>query len=224
MRLDSNQIIKKTEKFVQDFYEQEATGLDWWHTHRVRKLALRIAREEGANLFVVEMAALLHDVGDYKFFGGDEKKGQEKVARYLNSSPLESSLIKKILDIINNISFMKTLSQEKNSDIEKENPEFKSVSDADKLDAMGAIGIARVFTYGGYYHRPIYDPAIPPNPDISREEYKTTENPSLNHFNEKLLKLKDMMYTSYGKKLAIERHQLMVEYLMHFYQEWRGEK
>lgn len=119
---------------------------------------------------------------------------------------------------------MKTLSHQKNSDIEKENPEFKSVSDADKLDAMGAIGIARVFTYGGYYHRPIYDPAIPPNPDISQEEYKTTENPSLNHFYEKLLKLKDMMYTSYGKKLAIERHQLMVEYLMHFYQEWRGEK
>ena len=170
------------------------------------------------------MAALLHDIGDYKFFDGDEKKGLEIVGRYLNSLSFEPPIIKKILDIINNTSFMKTLSQENNSAIEKKSPEFKSVSDADKLDAMGAIGIARVFTYGGYYHRPIYDPAIPPNPDISREEYKITENPSLNHFYEKLLKLKDMMYTSYGKKLATERHKFMVEYLMHFYQEWRGEK
>jgi uncharacterized protein len=224
MRLDSNQIIEKTEKYVQDFFQEEATGHDWWHTHRVKKLALKIAKEERADLFIVEMAALLHDIGDYKFFGGDEKKALEVVDKYLNSLSLESFFIKKILDIINNISFMKTLSQENNSDIEKKSPEFKSVSDADKLDAMGAIGIARVFTYGGYYHRPIYDPAIPPNPDISREEYKTTENPSLNHFYEKLLKLKDMMYTGYGKKLAIERHQFMVEYLMRFYQEWRGEK
>ncbi len=224
MRLDSNQIIKKTEKYVQDFFQEEATGHDWWHTHRVRKLALKIAKEERADLFIVEMAALLHDIGDYKFFDGDEKKGLEIVGRYLNSLSFELPIIKKILDIINNTSFMKTLSQENNSAIEKKSPEFKSVSDADKLDAMGAIGIARVFTYGGYYHRPIYDPAIPPNPDISRKEYKITENPSLNHFYEKLLKLKDMMYTSYGKKLAIERHQFMVEYLMRFYQEWRGEK
>ena len=224
MRLDSNQIIEKTEKYVQDFFQQEATGHDWWHTHRVRKLALKIAKEERADLFIVEMAALLHDIGDYKFFDGDEKKGLEIVGRYLNSLSFELPIIKKILDIINNTSFMKTLSQENNSAIEKKSPEFKSVSDADKLDAMGAIGIARVFTYGGYYHRPIYDPAIPPNPDISREEYKITENPSLNHFYEKLLKLKDMMYTGYGKKLAIERHQFMVEYLMRFYQEWRGEK
>ena len=224
MRLDSNQIIEKTEKYVQDFFQEEATGHDWWHTHRVRKLALKIAKEERADLFIVEIAALLHDIGDYKFFDGDEKKGLEIVGRYLNSLSFESPIIKKILDIINNTSFMKTLSQENNSAIEKKSPEFKSVSDADKLDAMGAIGIARVFTYGGYYHRPIYDPAIPPNPDISREEYKITENPSLNHFYEKLLKLKDMMYTSYGKKLAIERHQFMLVYLMRFYQEWHGKK
>ena len=224
MRLDSNQIIEKTEKYVQDFFQEEATGHDWWHTHRVRKLALKIAKEERADLFIVEMAALLHDIGDYKFFDGDEKKGLEIVGRYLNSLSFELPIIKKILDIINNTSFMKTLSQENNSAIEKKSPEFKSVSDADKLDAMGAIGIARVFTYGGYYHRPIYDPAIPPNPDISRKEYKITENPSLNHFYEKLLKLKDMMYTSYGKKLAIERHQFMLVYLMRFYQEWHGKK
>ena len=224
MKSGSKEIIEKTEKFVQDFFEQEATGHDWWHTHRVRKLALRIAREERANTFIVEMAALLHDIGDYKFSGGDEKKGQERVARYLNSLPLDSSLIQKILDITTNISFMKTLSRNGNSAIGEKSPEFKAVSDADKLDAMGAIGIARVFTYGGYYHRPIYDPAIPPNPDISREEYKITENPSLNHFYEKLFKLKDMMYTTYGKRLARGRHKFIEEYLKRFYQEWREEK
>ena len=224
MRSGSKEIIKKTEKFVQDFFEQEATGHDWWHTHRVRKLALKIAREERTDLFIVEMAALLHDIGDYKFSGGDEKQGQERVARYLNSLPLDSSLIQKILDITTNISFMKTLSQNGNSTIGEKSPEFKAVSDADRLDALGAIGIARAFTYGGYYHRPIYDPGIPPNPHISQEEYKTTESPSLNHFYEKLFKLKDMMYTTYGKRLAQGRHKFIEEYLKCFYQEWRGEK
>jgi len=224
MESGSKEIIEKTEKFVQDFFEQEATGHDWWHTHRVRKLALRIAREEKADPFIVEMAALLHDVCDYKFFGGDEKQGQEKVARYLNSLPLESTLIQKILNVITNTSFMKTLSLDDNTAIGEKSPEFKAVSDADKLDALEAIGIARAFTYGGYYRRPIYDPGIPPNPHISQEEYKTTENPSLNHFYEKLLKLKDMMYTNYGKRLAQGRHRFIEEYLKRFYQEWRGEK
>jgi len=224
MESGSKEIIEKTEKFVQDFFEQEATGHDWWHTHRVRKLALRIAREEKADPFIVEMAALLHDIGDYKFSGGDEKQGQEKVARYLNSLPLDSSLIQKILNVITNTSFMKTLSLDDNTAIGEKSPEFKAVSDADKLDALEAIGIARAFTYGGYYRRPIYDPGIPPNPHISQEEYKTTENPSLNHFYEKLLKLKDMMYTNYGKRLAQGRHRFIEEYLKRFYQEWRGEK
>ena len=223
MKSASKEIIEKTEKFVQDFFEQEATGHDWWHTHRVRKLALRIAREEKADPFIVEMAALLHDIGDYKFSGGDEKQGQEKVTRYLKSLPLDSSLIQKIHNVITNTSFMKTLSLDDNTAIGEKSPEFKAVSDADKLDALGAIGIARAFTYGGYYRRPIYDPGIPPNPHISQEEYKTTENPSLNHFYEKLLKLKDMMYTTYGKRLAQGRHRFIEEYLKRFYQEWRGE-
>lgn len=222
--MDSKQIIEKTEKFVQDYFRQEATGHDWWHTHRVRVLALKIAREEGADSFITEMAALLHDVGDYKFFAGDTQKGQEIVARYLHSLPLDSSLIQKILDITNNISFMKTLATDGNFGVGDKGLEFCVVSDADKLDALGAIGIARVFTYGGYYHRPIYDPDIPPNPNMSQEEYKTTEGPSLNHFYEKLLKLKGMMYTSSGKKLAEGRHNFLMEYLKQFYQEWKGEK
>lgn len=224
MNLKTAEIIKKTEEFVQRFFRQEATGHDWWHTHRVRTLALNIGREEAADLFIVEMAALLHDIGDYKFFGGDEQKGREIISRYLYLLPLSTPIIEKILDITNSVSYMKTLSPVGKSAEIEDSPEFKSVSDADKLDAMGAIGIARAFTYGGYYHRPIYDPAIPPNPHISQEEYKTTEAPSLNHFYEKLLKLKDMMLTSHGKKLARDRHNFLVEYLNQFYQEWDGEK
>jgi uncharacterized protein len=224
MILSSNQIIEKTEKYVQDFFQREATGHDWWHTHRVRVIALKIAQEEGADPFIVEMAALLHDIGDYKFFAGDEKRGPDVVARYLHSLPLNSSLIKKIIAITKDISFMKTLSQKDKNGTDKKSLEFKAVSDADKLDAMGAIGIARAFTYGGYYHRPIYDPRIPPNPNISREEYKNTEGPSINHFYEKLLKLKDMMYTAYGKKLAQGRHDFLENYLNRFYKEWKGEK
>ncbi|MDD3656899.1 MAG: HD domain-containing protein [Atribacterota bacterium] len=224
MILSSNQIIEKTEKYVQDFFQREATGHDWWHTYRVRMIALKIAKEEGADPFIVEMAALLHDIGDYKFFAGDEKRGSDVVARYLHSLPLNSSLIKKIITITKDISFMKTLSQKDKNRTDKKSLEFKAVSDADKLDAMGAIGIARAFTYGGYYHRPIYDPRIPPNLNISREEYKNTEGPSINHFYEKLLKLKDLMYTAYGKKLAQGRHDFLKKYLYRFYQEWRGEK
>lgn len=228
MMLNANKIIKKTEQYVQDFFQKEATGHDWWHTYRVRMLALKIAKEEGANPFIVEMAALLHDIGDYKFFVGNEKEGQEKVSQYLRSLPLDTSYIEHIIAITSNISFMKTLLPFDNDKIEKKiekkSLEYKAVSDADKLDAIGAIGIARAFTYGGFYHRPIYDPSIPPNPHISQEEYKTTDAPSINHFYEKLLKIKDMMYTNYGKKLAVDRHNFLVEYLRRFYREWRGEK
>ncbi len=222
--VNKSQIIGKTEKFVKDFFQEEATGHDWWHTQRVRKLALKIGEEEKADMFIVEMASLLHDVGDYKFYAGDEKEGQKAIAGFLHSLLLDSSIIQKILNITENISFMKTLAKGFNVRADEYSVEFKAVSDADKLDAMGAIGIARVFTYGGYYRRPIYDPDIPPNPHISQEEYKTTENPSLNHFYEKLLKLKDMMYTDCGKKLAQGRHDFIVEYLKRFYQELRGVK
>lgn len=222
--VNTYEIIKKTEELVQRFFRQEATGHDWWHTYRVRTLALKIAREEAADPFIVEMAALLHDIGDYKFSGGNKQKGEKLVSRYLHSLTLSTSFIKKILDITNNVSFMKTLSPADKPAEVQNSPEFKAVSDADRLDAMGAIGIARAFTYGGYYHRPIYDPAIPPNLNISQEEYKTTEGPSLNHFYEKLLKLKGTMLTSYGKKLAQDRHNFLVEYLARFYQEWDGKK
>jgi uncharacterized protein len=224
MMISSEQIIELTEKFVHDFLQKEQTGHDWWHIQRVRKLSLKIAAEEKADFFIVEMAALLHDIGDYKFFGGNEQKGQKVVAQFLHSLSLSPKVTRKILNVTINVSYMKTLSEEEQFHKEKKSVEFMAVSDADRLDAMGAIGIARAFTYGGYYHRPIYDPNVPPNPNISREEYKTTEAPSINHFYEKLLKLKGMMYTSYGKQLAKERHYFLEEYLKRFYAEWEGEK
>lgn len=224
MKISSEQIIELTEKFVHDFLQKEQTGHDWWHIQRVRKLSLKIAAEEKADFFIVEMAALLHDIGDYKFFGGNEQEGQKVAAQFLHSLSLSPNVTRKILNVTTNISYMKTLSEEDRSRKEKKSLEFMVVSDADRLDAMGAIGIARAFTYGGYYHRPIYDPNIPPNPKISREEYKTTEAPSINHFYEKLLKLKGTMYTSYGKQMAKGRHYFLEEYLKRFYAEWEGEK
>jgi uncharacterized protein len=222
MIANSKQIIKKTKIFVKDYFQKDGTGHDWWHTKRVNDLALKIARNEGGNLFIVEMSALLHDIGDYKFFNGNEKQGEEVIANFLNSLPLTTDIINIILDIAGNVSFMKTLLKDKEFPENTLSKEFMAVSDADKLDAMGAIGIARTFTYGGYYRRQIYDPDIPPNPDISQEEYKATDAPSINHFYEKLLKLKDMMYTSYGKKLAYDRHQFLEKYLERFYAEWEG--
>lgn len=224
MNINSEQAIAETISYVRDCFQRESTGHDWWHSFRVWKLAKKIARVEKADLFLVEMSALLHDVGDYKFFDGDEEKGRKKIQDFLNSLSFPPDIAKKILFICSNISYMKTLSKNNNTDIKEKTIEFMVVSDADKLDAMGAIGIARTFTYGGYYHRPIYDPDIPPNPDISQEEYIITQAPSVNHFYEKLLKLKDMMYTDYGKKIAIERHNFLMVYLEKFFSEWEGEK
>ncbi len=226
MKINRKQAIERTVKFTQEFFQKEGTGHDWWHTQRVRNLALKIATEERADLFIVEMAALLHDIGDYKFFQGNEEQGPKVIAQFLDSISLPAKIKVKILDITTRVSYMKSISEEKNLPEKSQgrNPELMAVSDADLLDAMGAIGIARAFTYGGYYQRPIYDPGIPPNPDMTRDEYKTTNAPSINHFYEKLLKVKDRMTTSYGKKLARERHYFLELYLERFFAEWKGEK
>jgi uncharacterized protein len=195
MSFNTEQIIAETISFVQDYFQLEYTGHDWWHTYRVWKLSKKIARAEKADLFVTEIAALLHDVGDYKFFNGDEEKGRKTIEKFLNSLNFSQDIASKILFICSNISYMKTLSKNDHVYLQEKSKEFMVVSDADKLDAMGAIGIARAFTYGGYYHRPIYDPDIPLNSDISQEEYIKTQAPSLNHFYEKLLLLKDKMNT-----------------------------
>lgn len=222
------EIIEKTELFVKQTLSKDGTGHDWWHIHRVRNLAKRIARHEGAEIFIVELSALLHDIGDYKFFQGDEEAGVLKVGEWLSSLEISPSIIDKIVEITSQISFMHTLpdkekgSNKKNSAIPTLSKELMAVTDADRLDAMGAIGIARAFTYGGFFNRPIYDPAIKPSKSITKEEYKNTKAPSINHFYEKLLKLKDMMYTKLGRKMAKRRHRFLNLYLKHFFKEWKG--
>lgn len=226
--MDRQEIIKKTELFVKQTLSKDSTGHDWWHIHRVRNLAKRIARHESADIFIVELAALLHDIGDYKFFQGDEEAGTVKVREWLSSLEISPSVTDKIVEITSQISFMYTLPDKdkgrgkKNSTIPTLSKELIAVTDADRLDAMGAIGIARAFTYGGFFNRPIYDPAIKPSKSITREEYKTTEAPSINHFYEKLLKLKDMMHTKLGRKMAKRRHRFLNLYLKHFFKEWKG--
>ncbi len=227
-KMDKQEIIKKTELFVKETLGKDSTGHDWWHNHRVRNLAKRIAKEEGADIFVAELAALLHDIGDYKFFQGDEEAGLALVRKWLSSLKISTSLIDKIVEITSQVSFMHTLTNNKSKDSVKKNfiptipKELMVVTDADRLDAMGAIGIARTFTYGGFSDRPIYDPFIKPNKSITKEEYKTTEAPSINHFYEKLLKLKDMIYTDLGRKIAKKRHRFLKLYLKEFFKEWKG--
>jgi uncharacterized protein len=226
--MDRQEIIKKAELFVKQTLSKDSTGHDWWHIHRVRNLAKRIAREEGADIFVVELAALLHDIGDYKLFQGNEEARIAKVREWLSSLEISPSLVDKIVGITSQISFMHTLpdkgkrKNKKNSATLTISKELMAVTDADRLDAMGAIGIARAFTYGGFFNRPIYDPAIKPSKSITKEEYKTTEAPSINHFYEKLLKLKDMMYTKLGRKMAKRRHRFLNLYLKQFFKEWKG--
>lgn len=226
--MNKKEIIEKTELFVKQTLSKDSTGHDWWHIHRVRNLAKRIALHEGADIFIVELAALLHDIGDYKFFQGDEEAGAAKVRERLSSLEISPSFIDKIVEITSRISFMRTLldkSEErgkKNSVVLTLSRELMAVTDADRLDAMGAIGIARAFTYGGFFNRPIYDPSIKPSKSITKEEYKTTEAPSINHFYEKLLKLKDMMHTKLGRKMAKRRHRFLNLFLKQFFKEWKG--
>jgi len=224
--IKKEKIIKKTEDFVKKVFLEDYTGHDWWHTHRVRVLAKKIAISESADLFIVDMAALLHDVGDYKFFGGDEEAGVLFVKKWLSSLKVTEELVGKILTVISNISYKNTLPESSNR--KKQNSpnfpskEFMAVCDADRLDAIGAIGIARAFTYGGFYKRQIYNPKIKPMKNITQEEYKNTDAPSINHFYEKLLRIKEMMHTKLGKKIAKKRHRFLNLYLKEFYKEWKG--
>jgi len=219
-------ILKRTEDFAKNFFQKEYTGHDWWHTSRVRVLARKIAVEEKADLFIVEMAALLHDVSDYKFFGGDDKAGLSFVQKWLSSLEISKREKEDILKIISHISFKNTLpglaDKEKDVSTIILSKEFMAVCDADRLDSIGAIGIARAFTFGGFYKRKIYEPSIRPNKKMTQEEYKTTDAPSINHFYEKLLKIKDMIYTKLGKKIARKRHRFLNLYLKEFYKEWKG--
>ncbi|MEO0045558.1 MAG: putative protein YedJ [Bacteroidota bacterium] len=212
-------VIDKTILFVKQQLENAEGGHDWFHIERVYKNALLIAQEEACDLTVVKLAALLHDIADSKFHNGDETVGPKTARAFLESENVDEATIVHVINIIENISF-----KGGNFEIKFQSKELEIVQDADRLDAIGAIGIARCFNYGGFKNRALYNPKIQPKLNMSKEEYKNSDSPTLNHFYEKLLLLKDKMNTATGKKLAEARHHYMENFLSQFYAEWEGEK
>ncbi len=211
-------IIRRTEEMVRSELLGESTGHDWWHIHRVRSNALHIAVSEGgADLFVVEAAALLHDISDWKFNGGDDSASSRKAAEWLKSLQVDGETINAVCSAIDEVTF-------KGSGV-KTVPgtlEGRIVQDADRLDAIGAIGIARAFAYGGKKDREIYNPEVKPSLHNSFDEYRKSKSHTINHFHEKLLLLRDLMNTDTGRRMAAGRHDFMVEYLGRFQKEWEG--
>lgn len=216
--MNQHAILEKTVAFVKDTLANAEGGHDWWHTYRVWKSARHIAESEKVDVFVVELGTLLHDIADSKFHGGDEEVGPRKAREFLNALGIEEQVIAHIEMIITHISFKGGRHKQ-----EFRSPELDVIQDADRLDALGAIGIARCFSYGGHKNRGLYDPGIAPNLHMTRQEYKNSTAPSLNHFYEKLLLLRDRMNTSAGKYLALHRHRFMEQFLDEFYKEWDGE-
>lgn len=208
-------VIKKTAEFVKKTLGEESTGHDWRHVYRVWQTAKHISKYEKANIFIVELAALLHDIADWKFHGGDKTIGPKTAASWLRKLKVEAPIIDRIYSIIENISFKGAGVKTKMKTIEG-----KIVQDADRLDALGAIGIARAFAYGASKNRKIYDPKIKPVLHKTAKHYINSSGTTINHFYEKLLLLKDRMNTKTGKKLATERHNFLEEYLKRFYKEW----
>ena len=216
-------IIQLTEKFVQKTLQNAEGGHDWWHILRVWNNAKNIAQYENElshkSLFIIELGALLHDIADAKFHGGDEEKGPRTARNFLESLAVEKDVILHVEDIIRHISF-----KGGNFDKTFHSRELAIVQDADRLDAIGAIGIARTFNYGGFKNREMHNPHIPPELLMTKEAYKNSTAPTINHFYEKLLLLKDRMNTETGKKMAEQRHAFMEDFLAQFYAEWEGSK
>ncbi|SHI91478.1 HD domain-containing protein [Flavobacterium haoranii] len=208
-------ILSRTIQFVKQTLEHAEGGHDWFHIERVYRNSVKIAEDEDCNLLVVQLAALLHDIADSKFHNGDETIGPKVTRNFLEQENVDSETINDVIAIIENISFKGGNFEKKYSSIE-----LDIVQDADRLDAIGAIGIARTFNYGGFKNRALYDPNIAPKTNMTKEEYKKSEAPTINHFYEKLLLLKDKMNTKTGKKMAEERHRFMELFLAQFYSEW----
>ncbi len=215
--MNVEQIIKKTAQYVKETLTDQEAGHDWWHIERVRTMALRIAKEEGADILVVELSALLHDIADHKFHGGDETVGPRVAREWLERNKIDPAIIVQVVDIVAHQSYTSSLQAKKELSLEG-----KVVQDADRLDAIGAIGIARTMSYVGSKGLPIYDPTDPVKQFTSAKEYKSTKSTSINHFYEKLLLLKDKMNTETGKQLAEPRHKYMETYLDEFFSEWKG--
>ena len=221
--MNKQSIIGQVTDVLKEKLQGAEAGHDWWHTMRVHALAKRIAQKEHADLFVVELASLLHDIADYKFHNGDEEKGLRLVAEILKKKNVEADTITHVQEIIRNMSFKGNTCTKVFS-----SPELDIVQDADRLDVLGAIGIARTFNYGGYKNRPLYDPNNKPRMEMNEETYKqeslNPQSTSINHFYEKVLLLKEKMNTTTGKEIAESRHQYLLDFIKEFKDEWEGKK
>lgn len=218
--MNKEQIILNTIDFVKETLEGAEGGHDWFHIERVYKNALLISENEKVDRFTVQLGALLHDIADAKFYNGDESIGPKKAREFLKKQYVDEDIIIHIENIILFISYKSSLDTSKKFT----SAELDVIQDADRLDAIGAIGIARCFNYGGFKNRSLYDPAIEPNLEMTKEQYKKSTAPTINHFYEKLLLLKDKMNTKTGQLLAKERHRYMEQFLQQFYEEWNGVK
>lgn len=212
-----HELINQTIVFVKGRLEKAEAGHDWWHTYRVWQNAKHIALAEKVNILVVELSALLHDIADAKFHDGDETIGPAMAVTFLRQLEVDNATIQHVANIIRHMSFKNSLEGTTWS-----SPEMRVIQDADRLDAIGAIGIARAFSYGGFKGRSFYDPGMAPNLTMTKEEYKKSTAPTINHFYEKLLLLKDRMNTQTGKAMAEERHAFMEGFLAQFFKEWEG--
>lgn len=215
--MNQSEILERTAEHVRKTLAGDSSGHDWHHIARVWRNAVHIGREEKADLTIVQLAALLHDIADWKFHGGDEYAGPREARRWLESQGVDEATICHVCDIIAKVSFKGAAVATGDLSLEGQ-----VVQDADRLDAIGAIGVARAFAYGGHSGRALYDPDIPPTPHDSFEAYKSSKGPTINHFHEKLLLLRDRMNTATAKKLAANRHAFMEDFLRHFHAEWDG--
>ena len=218
-KMSTTNLIETTIQFVKATLAQAEGGHDWFHIERVYKNAVLIAASENCDLEIVQLGALLHDIADSKFHDGDESIGPRTARTFLESKKVTPATIDHVIAIIENISFKGGKVERQFSSIE-----LDIVQDADRLDAIGAIGIARTFNYGGFKNRALYNPEIAPNLTMTKDEYKNNEAPTINHFYEKLLLLKDKMNTQTGKQIAQDRHRYMEDFLEQFYAEWEGKK
>ncbi len=213
--IQQKQVLQNTRNFVKQTLENAEAGHDFWHILRVLKLSEKIAQSEGGDIFIIQLGALLHDIADSKFHNGDETIGPKIAREFLDTQQINKETIDHIVKIIENISFKNSFEGQKFT-----SKELEIIQDADRLDAIGAIGIARAFVYGGHKNNPIFNPDLKVNLNMSKEEYKKGDTSTINHFYEKLLKLRDMMNTGTGKQLAIKRHNFMEDFLKEFYEEW----
>lgn len=217
--MTDTEIIERTIIFVKKTLENAEGGHDWFHIQRVYNNAMLIAKDEKADILIVGLGALLHDIADAKFHNGDETIAPKMAIKFLKSLKVRAKVIDHVVKIIQNISFKNSLDKSRKKFTSKE---LEVIQDADRIDAIGAIGIARAFNYGGFKNRKLYDPEIAPKLNMTKEEYKKSDSPTINHFYEKLLLLKDKINTDAGRKLAEKRHRFMMNYLEQFFGEWNG--